>query len=88
MYLLKINRPDDNVYCTIIYDRGQKGYQKVQMILIKDFEGELICLLTKLYYECFKQLIPILLSETNDSEKIKEYEKIIDQYCTERNSKS
>lgn len=31
MYLLKINRPDDNVYCTITYDRGQKGYQFVNL---------------------------------------------------------
>ena len=31
MYLLKINRPDDNVYCTITYDRGQKGYRFVNL---------------------------------------------------------
>lgn len=31
MYLLKINRPDDNVYCSITYDRGQKGYRLVNL---------------------------------------------------------
>lgn len=31
MYLLKIVRPDNIVYCTITYDRGQKGYRFINL---------------------------------------------------------
>lgn len=31
MYLLKINRSDNSVHCTITYDRGQKGYRFINL---------------------------------------------------------
>lgn len=31
MYLLKIKRPDNTVYCTITYDRKEKGYRFINL---------------------------------------------------------
>ena len=31
MYLLKITRPDNTVYCAITYDRGEKGYRFINL---------------------------------------------------------
>ena len=31
MYLLKITRPDNTVYCTLTYDRRQKGYRFINL---------------------------------------------------------
>lgn len=31
MYLLKIERPDNTVYCTITYDRKAKGYRFINL---------------------------------------------------------
>lgn len=31
MYLLRINRPDDSVYCAIMWDRGANGYKFVSL---------------------------------------------------------
>ena len=31
MYLLKITRPDNTVYCIITYDRRQKGYRFINL---------------------------------------------------------
>lgn len=31
MYLLKIERPDNIVYCTITYDRKEKGYRFINL---------------------------------------------------------
>ena len=31
MYLLRINRPDNSVYCAIMWDRGANGYKFVNL---------------------------------------------------------